>query len=103
MKKLNVVLCGLKFGASFVPIYRDHPDIESVGIFDTDEKTMKEVSEHYHIEKMYHSFDEVLNDDKVNGSSTCRRIVSRLMALIRRSSIPARSMLAGSRSTPSTW
>lgn len=67
MKKLNVVLCGLKFGASFVPIYRDHPDIESVGIFDTDEKTMKEVSEHYHIEKMYHSFDEVLNDDKVDA------------------------------------
>ena len=67
MKKLNVVLCGLKFGASFVPIYRDHPDVESVGIFDTDEKTMKEVSEHYHIEKMYHSFDEVLNDDKVDA------------------------------------
>jgi len=39
----------------------------------------------------------------LRGSSTWRRMVSRLMALIKRSSMPARSILAGIRSTPSSW
>lgn len=32
MKKLNIVLVGLGFGGAFVPIYKDHPGVGSIGI-----------------------------------------------------------------------
>ena len=45
MKKINAVLCGMRFGAAFVPIYRDHPDVESVGICDPNPEVLKAVVE----------------------------------------------------------
>jgi len=42
MKKLNVVLVGLGFGGAFVPIYKDHPAVGNIGIFDTDTGRMEE-------------------------------------------------------------
>jgi hypothetical protein len=42
LKKINVVLCGMRFGAAFVPIYRDHPDVESVGICDTNPEKLEQ-------------------------------------------------------------
>ena len=36
LSKIRVAVVGLRFGASFVPIYRDHPDVESVAICDLD-------------------------------------------------------------------
>ena len=41
MKKLNVVLVGLGFGGAFVPIYKDHPAVGNIGIFDTDTGRMR--------------------------------------------------------------
>ena len=41
MKKLNVVLVGLGFGGAFVPIYKDHPAVGNIGIFDTDTGRME--------------------------------------------------------------
>ena len=38
---LRVALVGLGFGAEFVPIYLDHPDVESVAICDKDEKRLR--------------------------------------------------------------
>ena len=31
-KKLNIALVGLGFGGAFVPIYKAHPDVGTVGI-----------------------------------------------------------------------
>ena len=45
MKKINVVMCGMRFSAAFVPIYRDHPDVESVGICDPNPEVLKAVVE----------------------------------------------------------
>ena len=44
-KSLRVAVVGLGFGASFVPIYKDHPDVRSVAICDSDESRMKKVAE----------------------------------------------------------
>lgn len=67
MKKLNIVICGLRFGGSFIPIYRDHPDVETVGIFDTNTALQNEVSSYYHIDRVYNSFDAILQDSRVDA------------------------------------
>jgi predicted dehydrogenase len=67
MKKINVVLCGMRFGAAFVPIYRDHPDVESVGICDTNPEVLKRVAEAHGISRMYSSLEDVLKDDSVDA------------------------------------
>ena len=67
MKKLSIVLCGLRFGGAFVPIYRDHPDVASLGIFDPDRDQQQQVAKHFGISRTYQSFEDVLNDDTVDA------------------------------------
>ena len=67
MQKISVVLCGLRFGGAFVPIYRDHPNIGELGLFDTDTQLLGEVAAHFGVARTYASFDEVLQDDTVDA------------------------------------
>ena len=67
MKKLNIVLVGLGFGGAFVPIYKDHPGVGSIGIFDTDSSVMEEFARAHGIERLYHSFEEILEDEEVDA------------------------------------
>ncbi len=67
MKKYNVALVGLGFGGAFVDIYRHHPRVGQVGIFDTDQKAMEECAGYYGIEKTYGSFEEILADASVDA------------------------------------
>ena len=67
MKKINVVLVGLQFGASFIGIYKEHPLVGSVGLYDLSRQIAEDASNYYGIEKIYNSFEEVLNDDKVDA------------------------------------
>ena len=67
MKKINVVLAGLRFGAAFVPIYIEHPDIDTVGIFDPDVNLSMEIVRKYSQAKLYKSFDEVMADVSVDA------------------------------------
>ncbi len=65
--KLNVVLVGLGFGGSFVPIWRDHPDVASLGILDLDPERTRQFAENYEISRTYSSLEEVLADDAVDA------------------------------------
>ncbi len=67
MKKAGVVLCGLGFGGAFVPIYRDHPNVKFLGIYDTDKDEMKRTAEFFGIKRLYNSFEEILNDAEVDA------------------------------------
>lgn len=67
MKKINVALVGLGFGGAFVGIYKEHPMVNSVGLYDADPKVLDEVAEHYGIEKKYGSFQEILEDESVDA------------------------------------
>ena len=42
---LRIAVVGLGFGAKFVPIYLDHPDVASVVICDKDEGRLQTVGE----------------------------------------------------------
>ena len=48
-RKLNVVLVGLGFGGAFVPIYKAHPDIASIGLYDTNPDVLKKFADRYGI------------------------------------------------------
>lgn len=59
-QKLRVAVVGLQFGGSFPPIYLDHPDIEYVGICDTDQKLLQEYGDKFGIARRYSSLDDVI-------------------------------------------
>ncbi|MCJ7738665.1 MAG: Gfo/Idh/MocA family oxidoreductase [Anaerolineae bacterium] len=61
--KLRVALVGLGFGAEFVPIYLDHPDIESVAICDKNEKRLHDIGERFSIPQQYKNIEDVINSD----------------------------------------
>ena len=65
--KLNVVLVGLCFGGSFVPIWREHPDVYQFGIADINPDTVKDFTSQYPDLKVYQSIDEILADDEVDA------------------------------------
>jgi len=67
MKKLNVVLVGLGFGAAFAPIYTEHPDVASLGIFDPKKPLTLNATARLGNVRIYDSFEEVLNDSAVDA------------------------------------
>lgn len=66
-KKINVVLVGLAFGGAFAGIWKNHPMVNSVGIFDTNPDLLEEVCAYHRIEKKYSSFEEILKDDEIDA------------------------------------
>lgn len=67
MKKLNVALVGMKFGGAFAEIWKHHPMVNSIGVFDTNKEQMDKVADHCGIEKKYSSFEEILADDTLDA------------------------------------
>ena len=67
MKKVNVVLAGLGFGACFLPIYLDHPHVGTVGILDTNPECVRRMQADYPGVKIYESLEAVLADETVDA------------------------------------
>ena len=57
MKRINVALVGLRFGGAFADIYKHHPEIETIGLYDNDRQQLKKVSRAFGIDKTYNSFE----------------------------------------------
>jgi predicted dehydrogenase len=64
--KLRVAVVGMGFGAEFVPIYLDHPDVESVAICDLDEKRLQKAAERFNVKRCFRSFEEMLQADELD-------------------------------------
>jgi len=67
MKKLNIALLGLGFGSCFVPIYLDHPNVQTVGIYDPNTELAASFRERFPRLKVYSSFEEVLSDESLDA------------------------------------
>lgn len=67
MKKVNVALAGLGFGGAFAEIYKCHPNVESISIFDINKELLKNFSYATGISKTYESFDQMLNDNELDA------------------------------------
>lgn len=64
---LRIVVVGLRFGESFVPIYRDHPDVAEVAVCDLDADLVARVADEHGISRRYTDLDAVLADDSVDA------------------------------------
>ena len=60
-QKIRMAVVGLGFGAEFVPIYLDHPDVETVTICDTNATRLQEVGEKFGIARRSNDIQDVLN------------------------------------------
>jgi len=65
--KIRVAVVGLGFGAEFVPIYLDHPDVESVAICDTNPERLKKVAGKFGIKRHFHDVEELVRSDEYDA------------------------------------
>lgn len=61
--KIRVALVGLNFGANWVSVYKDHPNVEYVGLCDTDETVLNIIADKHQIERRYTSLEAILESD----------------------------------------
>lgn len=62
-KKVRIALVGLRFGGAFAPIYHAHPDVEYVGICDTDEEILHQYGDKFGFDRRHTSLEEILQSD----------------------------------------
>ena len=63
MEKINVALVGVGFGGAFVDIYKHHPNVGEISLFDTDSIKLSKFSQKYSL-KVHSSFEEILMDER---------------------------------------
>ena len=73
-KKIKAAIVGLGFGGAFVPIWREHPNVEQIGICDLDRGLTEKVAKAYDISKVYSSFEDVLMDSSLDAVHLVTRI-----------------------------
>ncbi len=59
-KKIGVAIAGLRFGGAFVPIYLNHPDVDYVGIADTDKSTLDMIGDKFDIQRRHSCLEDIL-------------------------------------------
>jgi predicted dehydrogenase len=64
-KKVNVAMIGLGFGAEFLPIYQKHPNANLYALCQRNADKLKQVGDHYRIDKRYTDYADVLKDPHV--------------------------------------
>lgn len=65
--KIRIAVVGLGFGAEFVPIYQDHPDVESVAICDSNSERLEKVVGQFAIKQYFHDLEEVIQSDEFDA------------------------------------
>ena len=66
MKKFNVAIVGLGFGAEFIPIYLKHPWANMYAICQRNEEKLNAIGDAFGIEKRYTNFDELIKDPEID-------------------------------------
>ena len=68
MKKLNVALIGLGFGGAFAEIYKTHPNVGELTLYDTNSELLQRFREHLGDEvKLAESFEAILADPMIDA------------------------------------
>ncbi len=66
-EKIGIAVVGLGFGAEFIPIYCDHPNVSQVAICDKDERRLQEMGDRFNIHRRYRDFDELLSLEDIDA------------------------------------
>lgn len=64
---LRVAVVGLGFGAEFVPIYKEHPDVASVAICDQNGQRLKVVGERFGIPQRFSDVRDVIFSTEIDA------------------------------------
>lgn len=68
MEKLNIAVIGLgAFGHQFLPIYLDHPNVDTVTVFDTNPSFVESMRERYPDIRVADSFESILQDTSIDA------------------------------------
>ncbi|MGI6743918.1 MAG: Gfo/Idh/MocA family protein [Eubacteriales bacterium] len=67
MKKINIALVGLGFGGAFAPIYKEHPDVGKLILYDADPNVSKRAAEYIGGSDIADSFEAILDDKSVDA------------------------------------
>jgi predicted dehydrogenase len=67
MNKINIAVAGLGFGSGFAGLYKYHPRVASVGVYDPDEQKACAIAELYRADVVYGSFEEMLGDPALDA------------------------------------
>ncbi len=67
MKKINVAIVGLGFGAEFIPIYQRHPAANMYAICQRTQAKLDAVGDEFGVERRYTSYDDLLADPEVDA------------------------------------
>jgi predicted dehydrogenase len=65
--KVRLAVVGLGFGAEFVPIYKDHPDVESVAVCDQDPARLAAAAERFGVSRCFTNVREVFAADDIDA------------------------------------
>ena len=65
-KSINVAMVGLGFGAEFIPIYQNHPQVNVHAICRRNEVELNKVGDQFDIERCYTDYADVLADSEVD-------------------------------------
>jgi predicted dehydrogenase len=82
---MRIAVVGLHFGAEFVPIYQNHPDVEHVGICDLDASVLDWVGDRYGIADRFTRLEQILDDqsyDAVHLLTPVPRHVEQTLAVL---------------------
>ena len=64
---ISVAVVGLGFGAEFVPIYLDHPDVCAVSVCDKNEHRLRTIGDRFGVERRFAHLDEVIGSDDIDA------------------------------------
>ena len=67
MKKINVALVGLGFGGAFAEIYKEHPNVGELTIYDTNRELAERFANHLGGAKIAENFGAILADDSIDA------------------------------------
>lgn len=67
MKKINIAIVGLGFGAEFIPIYQHHPYAQMYAICQRSTEPLDQIGDYFGVSKRYSSFGELLKDPEVDA------------------------------------
>ncbi len=64
---MRIVVVGLHFGAEFVPIYQQHPDVERVAVCDLDESRLHRVGDRFGVEDRFTRLEDLIEDESYDA------------------------------------
>ena len=70
MKKIGIIGCGRIAQERHIPEYAENPDAELAGFYDINMERAAELADKYG-GKAYASYEELLNDPKIDAVSVC--------------------------------